>query len=299
MRFCESGALALLAMTSLAFGANSSPSGLVPRPDSSPVSAAASAITGEPTTPTAGPQQPASTPQQQIELLKQQVEITRGFQSDMLLIVCTALGAVVALGALLVGYNWYTNEKRFESERQSMLQEVTNTAATQITHAEQTLRKEAQDERARTDAAMEALRTELRGRIEEMNSTLREHSDSAISTLSKKLTENLKDAEKALDRRIDYSTLRLTRYRLQVSLEEKDWGLAVTLALNQLKEAFALGSEFYIVDGLEKINTALDNGGKVTENELKDAPALFATVPVAYRQRAEATLEKIKNAEVI
>lgn len=79
--------------------------------------------------------------------------MTRSFQSDVLTTLWGAFGVLVLISGLLVGYNWYTNNQMYQRDKTSLLKELTSETQSRNKEVEQTLRAEAQTERARTDAA--------------------------------------------------------------------------------------------------------------------------------------------------
>jgi uncharacterized protein HemX len=100
--------------------------------------------------------------------LKAQLEVTRGFQSDVIATVWGALGVLAAMTLGLIAFGWWTNFRMYERDRRSLLEELTSTTATRVTQAEQALRGELQKERARVATELEALRMEIRTRIEQV-----------------------------------------------------------------------------------------------------------------------------------
>jgi hypothetical protein len=233
--------------------------------------------------------------ERQIEILKSQVEISRGFQSDVLVTLWGAFAVLVVVAGLLVGYNWYTNNQMYQRDKASLLQELTSQTQTRNKEVEQSLRSDAQTERARIDAVLETIRTDIFRRIEESAAAQREATDTAISVLGKKLEKSIESEINKVTRMTKYVGLRLTHTQMLNAKTANHWGAVATGALHLIEQAEDVKSDFFAKAGLEALEAAIDNDGSFTPAEVEKAPAILKKVPKELTELAEKIMEKIRN----
>lgn len=234
----------------------------------------------------------------QIAVLKSQLEVTRSFQSDVLTTVYWALGFLGTLTVVLIGYNWFTNFRIYQREKQALLQELMQATQHRNTQVEQSLRAEAQTERGRIDTAFETLRTDILRRLEESVATQREAADTAISALTKKLEASIEASEKRSKRAARLVNLRFTAYTVDEARIDEEWSVLVSHALEYLNIATSLGNDWFIKDGLEALDTAINNGGEFNKSEVAKASEVLKKVPANLRELADEISGKLKSVKV-
>src|SRR5205823_1171923 len=92
---------------------------------------------------------PSSTPQRvdlEVARLQGQLDTLRTFHDSMLNTVYWALATIATLAVLLVGYNWFTNYRMAEREKQALRQELVALIETNLSELQRRNQKQMLDE---------------------------------------------------------------------------------------------------------------------------------------------------------
>jgi hypothetical protein len=233
----------------------------------------------------------------EVSVLRAQLEMAREFQSDVLTTVYWSLGLSVGIAFLLVGYNWWTNNRTFEREKHALLQETRGKKTTQINEAVRSVREELTSERRRIDGAIETLSSDLRERVAESVSAEREARANATAAQNDVLLKLLDKYDERNQIRLSVVKVELARFRRMTAEEKEFWSLAVTLALQELEEAIVFGGERTMEEAMNAVCRAIDRGGLPSESEKQKTPTILEKVPEKFESLKRQTAEKVAAAE--
>lgn len=233
-------------------------------------------------TPIAAPDERAIQLQEQLLVMKARLESELAFQSDVLSTVYFSLSIVAGLAIVLIGYNWFTNYRIYQREKETLKRELATDLSSQ-----------ALEERRRTDAELSQIRAELTEAAKACNehatAASRVERETAVSELTKKI-----DALKASSERKDRSlSIRLARAAVQTYIGDKDYTMAATYGIRLLEEALATETDVYVETALRILEECIDNEGFFTQSEKERLAQFLKDVPTDLRDSAEGLEKKL------
>jgi hypothetical protein len=237
---------------------------------------------------------------QEIELLKRELEISRGFQSDLLSTVYWSLGIALALTVILIGYNWYSKNKEFERDKNALRSELTATVKNELATVDQDNRTALLDERTRVDDAITSLRTELRGRIDEVVTASRDELNALRVELLERLTKIFDASLKYTKVVHDQLALQIHTVKREMAENAKDYNMAISYCLHELNAALDLDdNEFWVQAALRALGRDIDNGGAFAKWELEKLAEHLTRVPEKLSTLREEIRTKVASAKVL
>jgi hypothetical protein len=234
-----------------------------------------------------------------VELLRQEVRLLKEFQSDVLATVYWSLGGVLAFALILVTYGWFTNYRVYERDKDALTAEVTSAARSEVAAAAQKQGSDMLNERARVDAALDSLRTELRERTDQLLGDEKITQAAAITRVEEGLAVRVAKVERKVDRSARRVELRVIRVERDLATEAKKYHLVTTFAIQQLERALELDSEFHTEDAIDALSDAISKGGELTRDEVEVLPELLKRVPQKLSEKRDQLLQAVQKAEIL
>lgn len=197
---------------------------------------------------------------QQILLLQEQNKLIRGYQTDLLSTVYWCLSAVLAMAAILIGYNWYRSIRVYERDKRALREQILTKQQGIHNEFSQEILKQIANEFKDIRTSTEKNLTE---KIRELSQKLNETIDTKSSSIDNKFSALLS----GVDRRI--LTLEFLHYDEsgRIRMVDKSYSLAFTSYLRALSCAAELKSNTFIDFALDGILASLKNNAVVFKKE--------------------------------
>ncbi|ELB2157619.1 hypothetical protein QNZ88_004513 [Vibrio parahaemolyticus] len=220
---------------------------------------------------------------EQIALLEQQVTIMKEYQDSLLSTIHWTLGSVITVGIFLIGYNWFSNFKAYERDKESLKVELKSTIDVELEHS----------------------KSEVHKIVNDLKGTLQELVDDKITPLSRNLDIKLNSRYNSLNNDI----LRLSIYRHQQ--ERLNWNErevyvnALRSSLSILDICMTLNDQWVLAKAidslLEDLNSILKKECSVYPDAelIRNTVAALDKLPPEHALSVSSSKEKISQISAI
>ena len=204
----------------------------------------------------------------QVELLKAQLEVTRNYHSSLLDTVYWALGTVVVMVTLLVGFGWFANFRVYERDKDVLRRE---------------LEAENEQNKKKLEAFLDQRLVQVKADVEAAQAQRMETLEALNTVLSRRLNDHLSMLERERIRH----TIRSSP-SASYSLES---------ALHLLEKCIDQSPD-EIPDVLHLILKKLDEGGKFTARAITDVSSALDRLPPQYKTLSDKLRTKLVASDI-
>lgn len=204
----------------------------------------------------------------QVLLLKQQVEATKAYQESLLATVYWALGGVFGIALLLVGFGWFANFKVYERDKRALKSELLGSINESIL----------------------AAHTKLEEHVKELSQQVNSDLEEKILAASKPINVRLRSLAAKVDRHHFYSLKRYMRAATTPSIK-----LTRALRVMELCQPDYLEQ---VPDLIKLMLDNIDNGGKMTADEMTDLNVVLDGLPKQFRTLSEKLSAKLLESTI-
>ncbi|MEZ8943242.1 insecticidal delta-endotoxin Cry8Ea1 family protein [Vibrio sp. 10N.261.55.F4] len=220
---------------------------------------------------------------EQIALLKQQVAMMKEHQESLLGTIHWTLGTVITVGIFLIGYNWFSNFKAYERDKEALKVELKSAVNVELEHS----------------------KTEVHMIVDNMKGALQTLVDDKVTPLSRNLETKLNSRYNSLNNDI----LRLSIYRHEQERlswnEQKVYVNALSSSLNIINTSITLNDEWLLATGIDNLLEDLNSILKKECNVYPDAELIRNTVialdklPSEHALSVKSSKEKISQISAV
>lgn len=196
---------------------------------------------------------------EQIKILNEQLNMHREFHASLLSTVHWTLATIVTIGVLLIGYNWFSNFKTYERDKESFKSEMRSANAIDVENSKLGLSKEVQELRTSLD---EMVTTKLEKKLKVFNSQINTKFDRVNSEILRLEYFKIElEREKWVRDKVYINALRASKNLVGIASHLDRWVLesALDLLVEDLNQMIDAKSSTLDSSMIKDIGYVLDN----------------------------------------